>query len=138
MERACEEAKKESARSSARLLGRPGSERGQEAREQTKRPQGRPGQKPQEEYCRPAQRSTATTRTPKERMSAAEASIRARFGQVRFEETNASEPLRTCRNDSGDVETGTRISIPRARIGRCLLTAQASKGTQEPANQRPA
>jgi hypothetical protein len=82
MERPCEEANtQESARGGARPLGRPGSERGQETRQQTKRPQGRPGQKPQEDYCRPAQRSTATARTPQERMSAAVASIRARFGQ---------------------------------------------------------
>lgn len=82
MERACEEEAKtqESARGGARPLGRPRAERGQEARQQTKRPQGRPGQKPQEDYCRPAQRSPATTRTPQERMSAAVASIRARFG----------------------------------------------------------
>ena len=82
MERACEEAKtQESARGGAGPLGWPSSERGQETRQQTKRPQGRPGQKPQEDYCRPAQRSAATTRTPQERMSAAVASIRARFGQ---------------------------------------------------------
>ena len=71
MQRACEEAKtQESARGGARPLGRPGAERGQEARQQTKRPQGRAGQKPQEDYCRPAQRATATIRTPQERMSA--------------------------------------------------------------------
>jgi hypothetical protein len=81
MERACEEEAKtqESARGGAGPLGRPSAERGQEAR-QTKRPQGRPGQKRQEDYCRPTQRSPATTRTPQERMSAAVASIRARFG----------------------------------------------------------
>ena len=39
--------------------------------------------------------------------------------QVRLEETNASEPLMTCRNVPGDVETGIRTSIPRARVGRC-------------------
>jgi hypothetical protein len=77
-----EEAKtEESARGGAWTAGRPGSERGQEARQSTKRPQGRLGQKPQEDYCRPAQRSTATTRTPQEKMSAAIGSIRARFGQ---------------------------------------------------------
>jgi hypothetical protein len=45
------------------------------------RPLGWSGQKPQEDYYRPTQRSAATTRTPQERMSAAVASIRARFGQ---------------------------------------------------------
>jgi hypothetical protein len=82
MERACEEANtQESPRAGAGPLGRPGSEPGQKTRQQTKRSQGRPGQKPQEDYYRPAQRSPATTRTPQERMSAAVASIRARFGQ---------------------------------------------------------
>lgn len=82
MERTCEEANtQESARGGARPLGRLGAERGQEARQQAKWPQGRPGQKPQEDYCRPAQRSPATTRTPQQKMSAAVASIRARFGQ---------------------------------------------------------
>jgi hypothetical protein len=81
MERVCEEAtSEEPARRGARPLGSPGAQRGQEARQQNERPQGRPGQKPQEDYCRPAQRSPATTRTPQERMSAAVASIRARFG----------------------------------------------------------
>jgi hypothetical protein len=80
MECGDEEAAQESTRRGARPLGRPGSERGQETRQQTKRPQGRPGQNSQEDYCRPAQRSPATTRTPQERMSAALASIRARFG----------------------------------------------------------
>jgi hypothetical protein len=82
MERACEEAKtQESARGGAGPLGWPSSERGQETRQQTKRPQGWSGQKPREDYCRPAQRSPATARTPQERMSAAVASIRVRFGQ---------------------------------------------------------
>ena len=43
-------------------------------------PQGRPGQKPQEENCRPAQRSTSTTGEAPEGVSTAVASIRARFG----------------------------------------------------------
>ena len=82
MERVCEEAKtEESARGSARPIGRLGTQRSQEARQQTKRPQGWPGQKPQEDSRRQAQRSTATTRTPQERVSAAIASIHARFGQ---------------------------------------------------------
>jgi hypothetical protein len=79
MQRACEEAKtQESARGGAGPLGWPSSERGQETRQQTKRPQGWSGQKPQEDYCRPARRSPALT--PQEGMSAAVASIRARFG----------------------------------------------------------
>jgi hypothetical protein len=82
MEPTCEEAKtEESARGGARPIGRPGSQRGQEARQQTKRPQGRPGQKPQESYCGQTQRSTAKTRAPQERVSAAISSIRARFGK---------------------------------------------------------
>ena len=39
--------------------------------------------------------------------------------QVSLKETNESEPLMTCRKARGDVETGVRTSIPRARIGRC-------------------
>ena len=50
------------------------------------------------------------------------------FRQVCLEETNASEPLMTCRNVFNDVETGTRTSVPRARVGRCLLTAQPASG----------
>jgi hypothetical protein len=38
---------------------------------------------------------------------------------VGLRETNESEPLMTCRNIPGDVETGIRTSIPRARVGRC-------------------
>jgi len=82
MERTCEEATmEESARGGARPLGRLGAQRGQETRQQTKRPQGWPGQKPQEDSCCQAQRSTATARTAQEKVSAAVASIRARFGQ---------------------------------------------------------
>jgi hypothetical protein len=82
MEPTCEEAiPEESACSGARPIGRPGSQPGQEARKQTKRPQRRPGQKPQEDYCSQAQRPTAKTRAPQERVSAAISSIRARFGR---------------------------------------------------------
>jgi hypothetical protein len=82
MERVCEEAKtEESACGSARPVGRPGTQRSQEARQQTKRPQGWLGQKPQEDYRRQAQRSTATTRSPQERVNAAISSIHARFGK---------------------------------------------------------
>jgi hypothetical protein len=37
---------------------------------------------------------------------------------VRLKETNASEPLMTCRNPRGDVETGIKAWLPRARVGR--------------------
>ena len=82
MERSCEEATtEESARGSARPLGRLGTQRSEEARQQTKRPQGWPGQKPQEENCRATQRPTPTAgQTPEEGVSTAVASIRARFG----------------------------------------------------------
>jgi hypothetical protein len=82
MERTCEEATtEESARGSARPLGRLGTQRSQEARQQTKRPEGGAGQKPQEDSRCQAQRATATARAPQERVSAAISSIRARFGR---------------------------------------------------------
>jgi hypothetical protein len=82
MERTGEEATtEESARGSARPLGRLGTQRSQEARQQTKRPQGWPGQKPQEDSRRQAQRATATARTPQEKVNAAISSIHARFGK---------------------------------------------------------
>ena len=82
MERTCEEATtEEPARGGARPIGRLGAERVQEARQQRKRPQGRLGQKPQENDGRKAQRPAATARTPQEKISAAVATIRARFGQ---------------------------------------------------------
>ena len=52
----------------------------------------------------------------------------ARLRQVRFEETNASEPLMTCRNVSNDVETGTQTSVPRIKIEGSLSTAQPASG----------
>lgn len=39
------------------------------------------------------------------------------FRQVGIEETNASEPLMTCRNVQTGVETGTLTSVPRNRLG---------------------
>jgi hypothetical protein len=82
MERTCEETKmEESARGGPRQVGSLGAQRGQEARQQPKRPQGWPGQKPQEDSRRQAQRSTATARTAQDKVSAAIASIRARFGK---------------------------------------------------------
>ena len=82
MERTGEEANtQESTRGGARSLGRPGAERGQKAGEPRKWPQGRPGQKPQEKNCRSAKRPAATAgAAPQGRVSAAIASIRARFG----------------------------------------------------------
>jgi hypothetical protein len=37
--------------------------------------------------------------------------------QVSLEETNASEPLMTCRKTQDDVETGIETWIPGARVG---------------------
>ena len=49
----------------------------------------------------------------------------AKLRQVRFKKTNASEPLMTCRNYSGDAETGTRTSVPRIRLGAtCVLPSR--------------
>jgi len=52
----------------------------------------------------------------------------ARLRQVRFKETNGSEPLMTCRNVSDDVETGTRTSVPRTKVEGNLRTAQPASG----------
>jgi putative transposase len=52
----------------------------------------------------------------------------ARLRQVRFKETNESEPLMTCRNVSNDVETGTRASVPRKMVEGSLPTAQPASG----------
>jgi hypothetical protein len=52
----------------------------------------------------------------------------ARLRQVRVEKTNASEPLMTCRNVLTEVETGIWTSIPRARLGTNLSTAQLASG----------
>jgi hypothetical protein len=82
MERTSEEATtEEPARGGARPIGRLGAERGQEARQQGQRPQGRLSQKPEEDAGRPPQRLAAAARTPQEKISAAVAAIRARFGQ---------------------------------------------------------
>jgi hypothetical protein len=80
MEWGHEEAPKESSRGGPWQVRRFSPERGQEAGQPRKRPQGRPGQKPQETSCCPPQRQTPTTRTPKERLVAAVAAIRSRFG----------------------------------------------------------
>jgi len=75
-----EEAAEESTRRGPRQVGRFGSERGQKAGQSRERPQRRPGQKLQEKNCRPAQRQTPTTGTPKARVVAAVAAIHSRFG----------------------------------------------------------
>ena len=75
-----EEAAEESTRCGPRHVGWFGPERGKKAGQSRERPQRRPGQEPQEKNCRPAQRQTPTTGTPKERVVAAVAAIRSRFG----------------------------------------------------------
>ena len=45
-----------------------------------------------------------------------------------LKETNASKPLMTCRNVFIDVETGIWTSVPRARVGGSLPTAQPASG----------
>jgi hypothetical protein len=52
---------------------------------------------------------------------------RARLDQVCVEETNASEPLMTCRKRRDDVET-TGVSLPWDKLGGCLLMARAASG----------
>lgn len=51
----------------------------------------------------------------------------ARLRQVRIEETNASEPLMTCRKVSSDVETGNELRA-RDKVGGSLQTAQSASG----------
>jgi hypothetical protein len=51
----------------------------------------------------------------------------ARPDQVRIEETNASEPLMTCRKRRDDVETAGE-SLPWDKLGGCLSTARAASG----------
>ena len=80
MEWGDEEATQESTRRGARQIRRFSPKRCQKAGQPREWPQGRPGQKPQEENCRPAQRSTSTTGEAPEGLSAAVASIRGRFG----------------------------------------------------------
>jgi hypothetical protein len=52
---------------------------------------------------------------------------RARPGQVGTVESNASEPLMTCRKRRNGVETGGE-SLPRDQSGGDLFTAQAASG----------
>ena len=76
-----EEAAQESPRRGPRQVGWLSPERGEKAGEPRKWSQGRPGQKPQEENCRPAKRPPpAAGEVPEGGVSAAIASIRARFG----------------------------------------------------------
>ena len=82
MEWGHEEATPESSRGGHRQVRWVGPERGQKAGQPRKWPQGWPGQKPQEENCCPAKRSTsAAGEAPEEGVNAAIASIRARFGR---------------------------------------------------------
>ncbi len=81
MEWGHEEATQESSRGGPRQVRRVSPERGEKAGQPRKWPQGRPAQKRQEENCRATQRPTPTAgQTPEEGVSAAVASIRARFG----------------------------------------------------------
>jgi hypothetical protein len=80
MEWGHEEATQESSRGGPRQVRRLSPERGQTAGQPRKWSQGWPGQKPQEENCLATQRPTPTPGTPEEGVSAAVASIRARFG----------------------------------------------------------
>ena len=80
MEWGDEEAAQESTRRGARQIRWFGPQRGQTASQPHKWPQGRSCQEPQEKTCRPAQCQTPTTRTPKEGLAAAVATIRSRFG----------------------------------------------------------
>ena len=53
----------------------------------------------------------------------------ARPRQVRSAKSNASEPPKTCRNRTDDVETGERWLL-RDKHGRCLYLAHAASGTK--------
>jgi retron-type reverse transcriptase len=68
---------------------------------------------------------------PPQRSSAAVESVEDKAGQracqVGTKQTNASEPLRTCRKRRNDVTTGASRS-PGKRLGGDLLTAQAASG----------
>ena len=50
-----------------------------------------------------------------------------RSRQVRLKETNASEPLMTCRKVPDDVETGMEW-LARDKVGGYLFTAQSASG----------
>jgi hypothetical protein len=81
MESGHEEATQGSSRGGPRQVRWLGPERGETAGQPRKWPQGWSRQKPQEENCLATQRPTPTAReTPKQGVSAAVASIRARFG----------------------------------------------------------
>jgi hypothetical protein len=80
MEWGHEEATQESSRGGARQVRRLSPERGQKTGQPRKWSQGWPGKKPQEENCLATQCPTSSAGTPEEGVSAAVASIRARFG----------------------------------------------------------
>jgi hypothetical protein len=80
MEWGHEEAAQESSHRGPRQVGRLSLERGQKAGYARQWQQGRLGQKPQEENCRPARRSPPAAGKAPGELSAAIASIRARFG----------------------------------------------------------
>jgi hypothetical protein len=50
------------------------------------------------------------------------------FRQVCHKETNASEPLMTCRNSYNRRRNRDLDSVPRARVGGNLPTAQPASG----------
>lgn len=82
MEGIVEEAKKESARSSAWPTGGPGAQRGQAARQSRKWPQRRHGQKPPEDARRAPERTTVSARSQQEAIQILIASICNRFGAM--------------------------------------------------------
>ena len=79
MEQVDEEAAQESSCGCPRPVGRIGAQRGQTPREPRKWTQGWHGQKPQENYCSPAQCTTSAP-WPQQVIGMVIASIRARFG----------------------------------------------------------
>jgi hypothetical protein len=79
MEQVDEETAQESSCGCPRQVGRVGAQLGQMPREPRKWPQGWHGQKPQEDCCGPAQRTTSAP-WPQEVIEIVIASIRARFG----------------------------------------------------------
>jgi hypothetical protein len=81
MEWGHEETAQESSRRGSQQVGWLSPERGQKAGQPRKWPQGRPGQKQQEKNCLATQRPAPKAgETPEQGVSAAVASIRARFG----------------------------------------------------------
>jgi hypothetical protein len=52
---------------------------------------------------------------------------RTRSGQVGIVKSNASEPLKTCRKNTNDVETA-RLGLAQDQHGRSLFMARAASG----------